>query len=72
MLGAFEQLARLVDIRTSGNDELGQRDETRELRNALDALKHALDATLQVDPLEARRAAYGPERENEAVGKRGT
>ena len=69
--GALEQFVSLASVGTRGNGEGGEGGEARELRCALNAIQYPFDPALKSLPLETGRAAYGVERQDEAVGDRG-
>jgi hypothetical protein len=46
------------------------RDEARELRDALDGLEYAFDATFDAEPVETRRARDRAQRKHEAIRNR--
>jgi len=68
---ALEKPACLRGVGACGHGKYGEGGEARELRHLTDTLEHTFHTTLEVQPFEFRRAAYGAKRKNEAVSERG-
>jgi hypothetical protein len=69
VLSLRKQVTGFPEVSPGSDTQLGESRAARELRNSLYAFEYALNAALQMQPLEASRTAYRAKRENETIGE---